>query len=186
MTHNYTDQITAVLDTIGDDTPAEVLERLSVFEQSEVSAVVVKRLLDVEASGGGGASSVLMHAVNITSAQIKNWASVPVELIPAPGAGLAVMVFHMYVALTGVGTPYTDPDGSGTRYAGSATPAAAWQNVDITLGTDTVWWVSGGVTDALPSVSTDAAVEVFGAGAEPSGGDGVLRVVSYYAEVPLT
>lgn len=134
----------------------------------------------------GGSSSVLMHAVNITSAQIKNWASVPVELIPAPGAGLAVMVFHMYVALTGVGTPYTDPDGSGTRYAGSATSAAAWQNVDITLGTDTVWWISGGVTDALPSVSTDAAVEVFGAGAEPSGGDGVLRVVSYYAEVPLT
>jgi hypothetical protein len=54
MTTRFNDQIDALLTAIADEGSDAVEQALQIYDVNDIMAVVAKRLLDVEASGGGG------------------------------------------------------------------------------------------------------------------------------------
>lgn len=73
MTTRFNDQIDALLTAIADEGSDAVEQALQIYDVNDIMAVVAKRLLDVEASGGGGfvpARNVGQAVYDATGAQL--------------------------------------------------------------------------------------------------------------------
>lgn len=67
-----------------------------------------------ESGGEGGAGAVLSASVTLTHAQILTLPTTPVEVVPAPGAGLILSPVNMLAYFHGT-DPYTNYDGTGAQ-----------------------------------------------------------------------
>jgi hypothetical protein len=82
----------------------------------------------IGSGGGGGLSSTTTH---LTAAQIINLGNVPVELIPAPGAGNIIVVFGAAMAFE-FGTIAYSPSGSDILFAAYATDLLIGLTANVT------------------------------------------------------
>jgi hypothetical protein len=70
-------------------------------------------------SGGGGGVTLLNKSVTLTSSQILNLSTNPVELIPAPGIGKYIYLINYYWKINFLNLPYLSSGGFiGTKYVG--------------------------------------------------------------------
>jgi hypothetical protein len=194
MTIPYTDQISTLLDTLAGDTAFDVLEKLQVHEQAEVLAVVVKRLLDIEAAPSGS-QTVLVDAVTLESADILALDAVNgFELVPAPGPSEGIFPLQVLFRYNHVTTNY---NGGGTPpyvYVSTVAEMASnntgfWgrqtQGALLVAFNESDMCGMAPEDDLLAASVKGQALSLFGSGTPFTTGDGTLTVTTFYSVRPL-
>ena len=126
-------------------------------------------------------------AIPITSAQILTLNSAPVQLVPAPGAGKAIVVRELIIEMNRTATAYTGGGAVGPTYRGAATAVTA-----VMAAADLTTAGAAQVVRALanniaggPAVVANAAIDLFAASADFAAGTGTMKVFVLYSILTL-
>jgi hypothetical protein len=189
MTTRFNAQIDALLTAIADEGSDAVEQALQIYDVNDIMAVVAKRLLDVEASGGGGSQPVLVATATVTSPQLLTLQSAPVVLVATPGAGKVIVPLTVLAMLGSATTPYV-VNGFAGICAGAYT--SPWQDLATILVDDPGQSAALGVFPNSISLSSltnldfeidyvDQPLLLADAGDDGvTGGDGTLSLTVYY------
>lgn len=130
---------------------------------------------------------ILSASVTLTSAQVLAIFTTPVTVVPAPGAGLAIVpiiAIYDYVAGT---TPYTDGGGSLRINVGNVfglaqlTTASFW-----TAASSRVSSVNAAIASVVQTTNlANGALTVSSSTANPTLGNGTVAVTVAYMVVPV-
>jgi hypothetical protein len=136
-------------------------------------------------SGGGGGGSLQRASVSLTSEQILNLNTSPVQIVAAPGAGIAINLISSFYSYAYGTTAYSAPNNPQIFYAG---------DTGLTLNLDgsgcqvfqesysaVAYNSSGGGSNYAPaSMADNSALIIAVAASNPTSGDGTIKAVVYY------
>lgn len=141
-------------------------------------------------SGGGGGGNILTATLAMSSSDILNNFLTPI--VAAPGVGKVIIPVSWYAEFFPGTTPYTLPPGASIDLFTTGTPRTSWTNSGLTqagfldsvtkiLGTDTIEPAFGSVNGHLGTVALDNQGLSVGLSANPTLGNGTMKVtVQYY------
>lgn len=156
-------------------------------------SVVVNLCIGPDAVLSGGSSGVVLQGVvTLSAAQILASATVPVPVIPAPGAGQMIQVLNVMYELTFGTLAYTGtPSGQtvGALFYGDNTnnlQADGGDNGVFASAASTISTAGNGLPTAVIAdlVNQPVVYECVGNGAAYTLGDGTGRIVVTYTVVP--
>ena len=175
------------------DTIRTKAELLTLFEDNApAKSINAQRLRDFVVSSM--LDGRLQHVdIQLTNAQILTLKDTPIQILPAPGAGLGILLVQSVWVADTSGGAYTDPGGlddeviifqySNNTLAGSF---AAWDNFSLH---NTGVGIFNGATDAFFSVSIkNLALRLKNYGSSNWGGGNAANTISfriYYKIVPI-
>jgi hypothetical protein len=143
-------------------------------------------------AGFGAGGTMLTSKTEISSSQILNLATTPVQLVAAPSSGFYIAVVSVTYVLHYGSAPYVD--GQAGAYYGANTTYAA-DSGDAGTPTQTADWITGasgfavgGVADfsqPLSSIAGQAVDYTINNGAY-TGGNGSMTVIVAYLLIPVT
>lgn len=93
-------------------------------------------------AAAGGAGSVSKTVVDVTDAEMKGLNTTPKELIPAPGAGIRLVVIYWFMQINKAAGAYSAAVDFHIKYANSAVQLSS---LSPTLTSTAAWW---GMTQA--------------------------------------
>ena len=138
-------------------------------------------------------STIQTATITLTASQLQNLTSIPVQVVPAPGPGQAIVDMaqqFQYKFGTVAYTPASCSDGKFAIYAGSNPSAAGFRlnsagfldqtTSQVASGTNTGTWS----TPLSAAQNTPLMVANLGS-ADFAGGDGTVTITVYYTVVQL-
>ena len=138
--------------------------------------------MDMAAVGG-----VMVRDVQIANADVLLFRATPYELIPAPGAGLAIVLHRFAIVSDDTAGAWTEStDDLVIEYAGGADITAAIEAGGLVGGA--VYPIVQGVLDTVVTPEANVAVELFNTGDGEWGGGNVANTMSirlWYSIVPM-
>ena len=146
--------------------------------------------------GGSGAGATQYRDVQLTAAQVNALRATNIELVPAPGAGLAVIPYSVHMFLEDGGTDFVQvnaTDHLAVRYSATtelweiATEAqltAFLESVGADAALAFVFGLPATGVGIVPIANTALDLDNNGA-AEYTTGDGTLSIRTYYSIVPM-
>lgn len=187
------DNIQALLDTIT-TTPGSLLFRGPVEWEGLVGGSAGYVLTMLSDGGDPGweapAQSVRIVTVRVSSAEILALHSLPVEVVPSPGAGLVIVPLRTLYAYAFGTHAYSAP---GTVALFTAPAASGFQSDEGTgtlLGLSASRVAFSGTSQSpvsnVPSMFDGAALQLWAASSDPTGGDGTLTVTVGYLLSPIS
>lgn len=144
---------------------------------SESVAELELEVVDLQASAG------LSLDLTLTSAEFIDSYADAVELIPAPGAGYAILVKAVLFSMAYDSVPYNLPLGDGVlEVTYNSTSMAEFSNSALISASNQVWH------SALPASQIDGTYQIFeneavlvgAAGEEPADGDSPITIRVFY------
>lgn len=130
---------------------------------------------------------ILSASVTLTSAQVLAIFTTPVTIVPAPGAGLAIVPVFVAYNYTFGGTAYTDGGGNLQLQIGTIPAFGAFATVgfwDQAVSKITVQTTQRSVQNV--SAWANKAMQVSQNTANPTGGNGTVTVTVAYMVVPVS
>lgn len=150
----------------------------------------VVNLIGVDASNNvvfGDGSSVSSATVNLTAANIIAMFTTPVQILPAPGAGKAIIVRQILFEMTRTATAFTGGGNVEFDYHGAAIAhtGAVASTVVTTAGAAVVNVVLGNASATGVVVSANLGIDITNAAAVFAAGTGTAKVQIWYSIVTL-
>lgn len=134
------------------------------------------------------ALGILQYAqVNLTAAQVKALNTTPISLVAAPGSGLGIIVDFVYASLVYVSATYSCNAGGASLFytdgSGTAVGIALTQAFIQTSSGTAHLHVRGSATALAPVAN--AAIVIKAASTDPTTGDSLIKVLTYYRVVAM-
>jgi len=150
---------------------------------STIWAFVEESIYDIEVNDGASAGGLLLAAtVTLTAADMLNLATVPFEIVPAPGAGLVIFPFMFRYKFTFVSTPYTISNSLYAWWQDALNVFGGFAPINLNGHSSTEAQVQP-MAQAVgtPAAYTDQPIVLeLPAGDTITGGDGTLTVTCWY------
>lgn len=160
------------------------------------AAIVLKTLFPLKILGAAsipfaspGRNFVQRVTVDLTSAQLLALDGTPVQIVPAPGAGLRIVPLLTMIHMIGGTVAYTDAGGAVSLNAGSASYALTDNNIFLVTVAPNKRTLTMGFAEVLdtaanPPTTDNAPLTISKATNNLAAGNGTARVTAYYFVEP--
>jgi hypothetical protein len=171
--------------------PGQTADALQVQDSTGNVSGLGKVLYSVDKNGNftqGGitAAKQLVNQTTLSAAQITTLHSVPVSIVAAPGAGIAVMLDALLFQFKYGTVQFTNGGAVSPVYHGASTNHLGGSIAQATIQAAANATISAGALAAAFALSTNTGIDLLAAGADfAGGGDSTAIVTAWYTQYTL-